>query len=103
MPENESSSNSSELNEAQRAALIKRLTEVLADAKCEVCGHDVWSVNPRVVSPLMLALTDEGPHYVQADLEVAHPCALLHCTKCGNLKFFSMAAIGFDPTAERMK
>jgi hypothetical protein len=103
MADDESKLSSKELNETQRAELIKLLTERLGEFKCEACGHDIWTINRRVVSPLMLALTDEGPNYIQADVETAHPSALLHCAKCGNLKFFSMAALGFDPTAERMK
>lgn len=83
------------LSDAQGHRLVRLLNERAADLKCEVCGNVEFDLNPQLGSPSFMRLTEDEK--VNLDLTSAHLCAIAHCMRCGNTKFFSLSFLGFDP------
>lgn len=82
------------LTEFERGKITQALGErVPQPPNCDFCGKNVWALNNRLVTPLMVFIDPEAEQLTQ-DLSVMHPCVLLQCTHCGNSKFLSLNLLG---------
>lgn len=88
---------SGRLSSEQGQRLVDLLNEKIPDLKCELCGSTEFTVNPHLASPIFVTMDADGN--TEQDWRVSHPCALTHCTGCGNTKFHSLRMLNFNPHA----
>lgn len=85
----------------QKERIGRRLDEVMpTQPACEMCGKKVWSINDRLVTPIMLYAEPDSDTFA-ADFGIIHPSIFLQCTHCGNSKIISLGVLGIDPTEEK--
>ena len=84
---------------AARKSFVDYFDEAFPDFRCEVCGTQDWGVNTSLATPTFVKYDGDDAVYAH---DVTHPCFVLHCTTCGNSKFFSVHLIAdkLDITAE---
>ncbi len=88
------------LSDKEGEALTALLNEKFGTLTCEACGHEEWTVNPSLATPEFIAVDFVGKQFGITG-EQLHPCAVIHCTNCGNTKLHSLRHMGFDLFAAR--
>lgn len=83
------------LTDEQGQRLVDLLNEKISNLRCELCDSIDFTINPHLASPQFITLNKDGG--TELDWSVSHPCAVAHCTNCGNTKFHSLKMLGFDP------
>jgi hypothetical protein len=76
--------------------IIQKLNERGAMPKCELCGHNDWSVVEQAVTA---PISDLSGTFRIPQPQI--PCAGLICNHCGNLRLFALGALGFDMNAKQ--
>lgn len=76
-------------------ALVELLGAKFGDRGCEMCGADKWTVNPSLATPGLVSADYDELAFGSTAARV-HPCAMVHCTDCGNTKLLSLHHLGFD-------
>lgn len=83
------------LSQSQKDLIAKRIDErVPVVPHCEMCKHQNWSINDRLVSPIMLYTNADEVAVI--DVAVAHPSVFLQCANCGNSKIISLQVLKIE-------
>ena len=81
------------LSEPDRLKAISWLNTRWHGTKCDVCGHNSWTISEHLVMPVAFTpgvFSIGGPTY---------PHVMVTCTNCSQTKFFNAVLMKLDATA----
>lgn len=78
--------------------LLKRLTERDVHHTCERCRRNDWQLVDQIVP---ISVVDDVRQFTIPPASI--PSAALICNHCGNIRLFSLGALGIEYTTEEEK